>query len=172
MTRFILSAACALTFACSGTVSAPARTQAVACGGGVVRSDAELERYRGCGEVSGDLAVRGVTSLAPLVSLRRVTGTLSIGETRRLYTLDGLEELRSVGTLELRGNAGLIHAGALGNLEDAGHATLTDNPRLSSTFGLLDGIERAGVTIEFSGNWGLIAEGVIESRRDGAVAVR
>ena len=68
MTRFIFTAACVLSMACSsaGFGRAPAPVHAVACVGGVVRSDMELDRYRGCAEISGDLELSNVTSLEPL----------------------------------------------------------------------------------------------------------
>ena len=67
------------------------------CEGGVVNQDAELARYTGCRVVAGHLDVRGVTSLAPLHALERVDGTLRIERTDRLYSLTGLERLRSDG---------------------------------------------------------------------------
>jgi len=132
------------------------------CAGGVVHGDAELARYVGCRSV-GHLDVRGVSTLAPLRSLERVDGTLRIEQTDELYSLAGLERLRSVDTLVVRDNAALISAGALGKL---GHVRLTrvsNNPRLTKTYGLFDAIGKSGGSVYLSKNSGLTAEGVPES---------
>jgi hypothetical protein len=143
----------------------PAKIQTAepkACAGGVVRGDAELQRYTGCRSV-GHLDVRGVTSLLPLHSLERVDGTLRIERTDKLYSLAGLERLRSVDALDLRDNTALISGGALRGLSHVRRAHLSNNPRLSKTYGLLDAIRKTHEDVVLSNNSGLSAEGVPES---------
>jgi hypothetical protein len=121
------------------------------------------ELARGCQENSGNLELQSVTSLAVLGSLRRVEGALRIEHTERLYTLAGLEQLRSVEALELNHNARLINASALRGLAVALHARVTDNPRLSRRYGWFDGLTRSGVKIELLRNRGLTVEGFADS---------
>lgn len=162
----------------AGCSSAPptriqAATQPAACTGGIVRSDAELQRYAHCRVIAGHLAVRGVTSLLPLRSLEQIDGTLRIEQTDRLYSLAGLERLRSVDTLDLRDNTALISGGALRALSHVRRTHLSNNPRLTKTYGLLDAIEKTGGDVYLSNNSGLSAEGVPESDvLAGAVAAR
>lgn len=145
-----------------------AAAPAAPCVGGAVAGDAELERYAGCRVIAGRIDVRGVTSLAPLRSLERVDGTLCIERTDRLYSLSGLERLRSVGTLEIRDNTALISGGALRGLDRVQRAHLSHNPRLSKTYGLLDAIVKGGGDVYLAHNSGLTAEGVRESEAPSA----
>jgi hypothetical protein len=174
MRRIYLGIACAASLACSstGVGRGSAVAHAPACAGGRVTSDSELQRYRGCSEVSGDLVLQGVSSLTPLAALRRVEGTLRIERTTRLYTLAGLEHLQSVRALEIHHNQALITAGALGKLARADHASLSNNPRLTTTYGLLEGMSYAGVPVDLSHNCGLTAEGLRESLPPKALAAR
>jgi hypothetical protein len=174
MNRIVLSTVGVLAMACSGGElgRAPATAQSTRCDGGLVMSDLDLQRFEGCREVSGDLALRGVTSLAPLASLRRVDGALRIEHTTRLYTLAGLEQLRRVSSLEIHHNAGLINGGPLRHLEQADYVAITRNPRLSTTFGFLDGIRHAGGDVDLVQNWGLAAEGVPQLATPSSLAIR
>ncbi|HEX5098874.1 MAG TPA: hypothetical protein VFV94_05210 [Polyangiaceae bacterium] len=172
MNRIILCLLCTVSVACSsvGVARAPAAPRTASCAGGIVLHDSELEAYRGCRNVSGDLALYGVTTLAPLASLRSVGGTLTVEHTSRLYTLAGLEQLRSVNRLEVNHNASLVNAGALRKLDHVRHVSVTHNPRLSTTYGFLDGMGRAGAEVDLAHNSGLVAEGVTEATP--AVAAR
>jgi hypothetical protein len=76
-----------------------------------VRNRDELEALRGCTSLAGDLAIYpfpGV-DLTPLAQLERVGGALTVGDPRggpppfAFASLAGLESLRSVGALVLRG---------------------------------------------------------------------
>lgn len=165
MARAIAVGACVFAVACAGPehTRAPATPTASSCEGGSVQSDAELVKYAGCSYVAGNLELQGITSLAALGALRTVEGTLRIGRTERLYTLAGLENLRSVSTLELHHNVALINAGALAELAEARRASVTDNPRLSAAYGFLEGLRRAGVEVQLTHNHGLSAEGVTGS---------
>lgn len=143
-----------------------------ACAGGVVHGDAELARYAGCRSV-GHLDVRGVSTLQPLHSLERVDGTLRIEQTDKLYSLAGLERLRSVDTLVVRDNTALISGGALAKLHHVRLTRVSNNPRLTKTYGLLDAIGKTGADLYLSNNSGLAAEGVRESEvLSGALAAR
>ncbi len=162
MNRIALYLLCTVSAACStaGVTTPPATAHASSCGGGIVLHDSELQAYRGCRSISGDLALYGVTSLAPLASVRSIEGTLTIEHTSRLYTLAGLEQLRRVDRLEIHHNASLINAGALSKLEHVQQASVTHNPRLSTKYGFFDAMGRAGVDVEIAHNSGLVAEGV------------
>ena len=114
--KLIALAFSTLLGACTGAGShaaARAGTAPVACEGSSVRSDAELARYAGCTEIEGSLSIEGVTTLAPLRDVHRIDGALSVRNTRRLYTLAGLEALDEVGELRIEKNVGLINAGSL-----------------------------------------------------------
>lgn len=170
-----LFVAAAFIAGCSSAPPTGVRTAAAppACSGGVVRSDAELQRYAGCRVVGGHLDLRGVSSLLPLHSLERVEGTFRIEQTDRLYSLAGLERLRSVDTLDLRDNASLISGGALRHLTHVRRTHLSNNPRLTKTYGILDALEKTCGDVYLSNNPGLSAEGVPESDvLAGAVATR
>jgi len=162
MNRIALYLLCTVSAACSttGVTKAPATAHAPSCGGGIVLHDSELQAYRGCRSISGDLALYGVSSLAPLASVKSIDGTLTIEHTSRLYTLAGLEQLRHVNRLEVHHNASLINAGALSKLEHVQHVSVTHNARLTTRYGFFDGMSRAGVDVELSHNSGLVAEGV------------
>lgn len=174
MNRIAFITLLGLSAACSpaGIEKAPATAAATGCAGGIVLRDAELQTYRGCRAISGDLELSGVTSLAPLATLRSVHGTLRIENASKLYTLEGLERLRSVGALEIHHNASLISAGALRQLKQASHVSISHNPRLSTKYGLLDGMRRSGVAIDLAANWGLVAEGVRAPAQDQPLAAR
>lgn len=174
MNRIVLYLLGTVSAACSnvGVARAPTAPHTASCGGGIVLHDSELEAYRGCRSVSGDLALYGVTTLAPLASLHSVEGTLTIEHTSRLYTLAGLEHLRSVNRLEINHNASLVNAGALRKLEQVRHVSVTHNPRLSTTYGFLDAMDRAGAELDLAHNSGLVAEGVTVATPGGTVAAR
>ncbi len=170
MDRRIFFIAWAALMGCSAAPQPAVRSArpAAPCAGGVVASDAELSRYAGCRSIAGHLDVRGVTSLAALHSLERVDGTLRIERTDRLYSLAGLERLRSVDTLDIRDNTALISGGALRGLDRVRHSHLSNNPRLSKTYGLLDAIAKSSDDVHIEHNSGLTAEGVRQSEAPSA----
>ncbi len=105
-----------------------------------VRSQAELEALRGCTAVFGDLSIFPFddADLTPLASLQSVGGTFTVGD---LYedpprlafpSLRGLESLREVGGLSLRG----VIAPTLANLQ--GLAQVTRSPQTYSQFVYID----------------------------------
>jgi hypothetical protein len=151
-----------LTAACStGTpeaVSIPSATDA--CPSGFVRGDAELERYTDCTRVAGDLVVEGVTSLQPLAELRQVDGALRIHRTERLYSLAGLEKLVNLQEISLRKNSALINAAGLNGVAQVFSVTITENPRLTKSFGLLKGLRMQPSRVTITANAGLDAEGM------------
>jgi hypothetical protein len=174
---FPLSVLTLLLAACSGAVHPQASSVAGApsCSGGTIHGDAELGRLEHCISVEGDLRVTEVTSLKPLAALERVNGTLAIGPTRELSTLDGLENLASVRTLELTQNRGLINPSALNDLTQAERVTVEMNPRLSKSFGFFDKLPLRDAKLELSHNAGLEAEGlkpVVTSSRASTIAYR
>jgi hypothetical protein len=130
----------------------------------VVRSQTELERYDGCTAIDGDLLVENVDSLAPLEALESVAGGLRIERTNHLYSLSGLERLRSVRELKLSANRALINGGALQGLAHAQRVQVTQNPRLSRGFGFEESLARSGARIDLENNVGLSAEGMEEFR--------
>ena len=132
----------------------------IACEGSSVRSDAELARYAGCTEIKGSLSIEGVTTLAPLGDLHRVEGALSVRNTRRLYTLAGLDALEQVGELVIEQNRGLINAGGLNRLTLAGSVVIAQNPRLTKKYGLLRQLSSGSTRIRYEANMGLRAEGI------------
>jgi len=162
-----------LTAACSTTSQRPAETATSnVCASGVVRSDAELGRYAACARITGDLVLEGVTSLEPLAGLRQVDGALRIQSTERLYTLDGLENLENLRELSLHKNRALINAGGLNGVAQVFSVTITENPRLTKSFGLLKGLRMRPARITITENAGLDAEGVHVSADSIQVAQR
>jgi hypothetical protein len=164
MLKQIIVLACALSTACSaGFRGVTAHTtEGVSCEGGVAKGQIELERYNGCTAIGGDLLVEDVESLAPLAHVERIDGNLRIEHTRHLYSLSGLERLRSLHELTLRDNRGLINGGALHGLAHAQSVFLTENPRLSRGYGFGDGLVQSGARLDLRNNTGLTAEGMKE----------
>lgn len=164
MTKSLLSVAAfaLLLNACAGAAhpqgaEVPNRTT---CRGGSVRGDAELAKLAGCESITGDVSITDVTTLAPLARLESVTGTLAIGPTRELTTLAGLERLESAHRVVLERNVALINARALNGLLDATRVEVRNNPRLSKSFGFLEGLALRDARLELTHNIGLEAEGL------------
>jgi len=128
---------CGSLIACGGARQAPvaARSALSTCEGGVAKSDAELVPFQRCALISGDLAVSGVTSLAPLSQLRAVNGTLSVTNTQ-VEELTDLGSLASVGRLEVRGNSHLFTLDGLSQLRSARQVVLEGNPQIRTLDGL------------------------------------
>jgi hypothetical protein len=162
--KMIALAFSTLLGACTGAGSqhaARAGAAPVACEGSSVRSDAELARYAGCTEIQGSLSIEGVTTLAPLADLHRVEGALTVRNTRRLYSLAGLEALAEVGELRIEKNVGLINAGSLNGLSLAASVVIAENPRLTKRYGLLGQLTNGSTRIRYEANAGLRAEGIV-----------
>jgi hypothetical protein len=123
--------------ACGGATQAPAASNGAlqTCEGGVARSDAELAPYQRCALIEGDLAVSGVTSLAPLVQLRAVSGALSVASTS-VDELADLGSLSSVGRLEVRNNSQLSTLAGLSHLGKAREVVIVGNSELRTLDGL------------------------------------
>jgi hypothetical protein len=164
MTKSLLSvAALALLLnACAGAAhpqasSVPSRS---ACRGGSVQGDAELAKLEGCVSIEGDVSISAVSTLAPLATLKSVTGTLAIGPTHELTTLSGLEGLESARGVVLEHNASLINARALNGLLETSRVEVSHNPRLSKSLGFLEGLAMRDTKLELFHNVGLEAEGM------------
>ena len=95
-----------------------------------MHGDAELESYRHCAEVSGDLKIEDVCSVSPLAGLRRVSGTLSISGNNGLDSLAGLEQLEAVSAFELRNNPLLNDVSQVSHLRHARSLVLEGNAKL------------------------------------------
>ena len=128
---------CGSLIACAGAPQAPVATRSAlaTCEGGVAKSDAELVPFQRCALISGDLAVSGVTSLAPLSQLRAVNGTLSVTNTE-VEELTDLGSVASVGRLEVRGNSHLFSLSGLSQLRNARQVVLEGNPQIRTLDGL------------------------------------
>lgn len=96
---------------------------------------ADLEPFRRrdrCYEITGNLELVSLSGddLLALGRLTRVGGALQVSSTG-LRTLDGLENLRSVGVaVRLRRNAELASIDGLSGLREVGSLTISDNPLL------------------------------------------
>lgn len=156
--------------------SAPQRASTVAsspiCPSGTVRSDAELERFRSCTRVAGDLTVENVSSLEALSDLRQVDGALRIQRTDRLYSLEGLESLENLRELSIHKNSALINAGSLNGVAQVYAVAIQDNPRLTKSFGLLNGLRMQPSRVTVRHNAGLDAEGVRVTAENVQIAQR
>lgn len=136
MKNWVNAMLCGLMVACGGARQLPsARPTALGvCPGGAAHGDAELIPYQSCALISGDLELTGVTSLAPLSELRGVRGRLTIARTE-LESLAGLEQLATVGGIEVRDNVDLSSAVELGHLRHADEIELQGNPGLKALNG-------------------------------------
>ncbi|HEY3496107.1 MAG TPA: hypothetical protein VGK73_15520 [Polyangiaceae bacterium] len=163
----------AFATACGAASQRPALTaDSNVCPSGSVRGDAELERYASCTRVSGDLIVEDVTSLGALSELRRVDGVLRIQGTDRLYSLEGLDNLENVRELSLDKNRALINAGGLNGVARVNAVTITGNPRLTKSFGILNGLRERPSRLTITANAGLDAEGLRTVATERRIAVR
>jgi hypothetical protein len=140
-----LGAGCAASPAKVAWANGPAT-----CPGGSVEGDAALGAYAGCQRVTGNLVLRGVSTLAPLAALTRVDGTLGV-EKSDLESLEGLEALRSVESLSLRDNAELDDISSLSALNRAVRVELRNNPGLTAPEGLSGLTEVDEIVIEHNG---------------------
>ncbi|HET7543234.1 MAG TPA: hypothetical protein VFK05_25345 [Polyangiaceae bacterium] len=128
---------CGSMVACGGATRVPVASVGAlqTCEGGVARSDAELVPFRRCALIEGDLAVSGVTSLAPLSQLRAVSGTLSVANTA-VEGLGDLGSVASVGRLEVRDNSQLSSLAGLSHLGKARELVIQGNSQLRTLHGL------------------------------------
>lgn len=137
--------------ACASRTAAPlASAETVTCPGGTIRSAADAASYGACNVVHGDLTVSAadLEDLTALSSLHQVTGTLRITDCPALDDLDGLQNLSSVGALELHQLSDLDDLAGLENLGSAGRVEVTANSELATLQGLqgLHALERLVVS--------------------------
>ena len=124
-----------LAVACAATQHAPVTAANLLCAGGSVHGDAELESYRHCAEVSGDLKIEDVCSVSTLAGLRKVSGTLSISRSNGLDSLAGLEQLQEVSALELRNDPLLDDVSQVSQLRRAHTVVVEGNGQLRDLSG-------------------------------------
>ncbi len=125
--------------ACSSTPKlARTATPELHCAGGAIRSDSDAARFTGCTAVIGDLRVEHsqLEDMNALASIRNVSGALVVADNPRLSELSGLEQLDSVGRLELTGNAHLSSVRGLSALRHAQVVEIRNNPSLTNVNGL------------------------------------
>jgi hypothetical protein len=136
-----------------------------------VTTQAEIDALTGCTVIEGSLAIKGTPgdglSLAPLGSLRLITGALEI---EGVDALDGLEALEQAGNLWLRelGASSLQPLSSLSRViwdppgsGDGGVISIYDSPHLTNLSGLeqlsswqalrLSGLERLESVAQLSG---------------------
>jgi hypothetical protein len=109
-----------------------------------VLTQVDLELLAGCREIDGSLFIRGsdITDLSPLSSLERLDGMLYIGETELIHDLTSLTSLRTVQSLLLKDNAGLVSLSGMSLTQmtrqgaDGPRIALFRNPLLESLDGL------------------------------------
>ncbi len=147
-------------FASEGCVSSlsqklppAAVSDTVVCHGGRVETQAGLLSYRGCTQVTGNLTIqaRDLSDLSPLATLGRVRGTLTIGESQTLETLDRLSQLKSVENLVLANNESLSKLEGLSQLSHVRGITLVGNPKLANLEGLEHVRSLEGLWLENNG---------------------
>ena len=124
-------------------------SEAVVCGesGDQAGNDDEVATLAGCQIYRGSLSLgRSVTSLSPLASLRILEGRLSTpGHNSDLETLDGLEQLQSVGELVFSRDGLRVMSGVPNLREVKGAFKLFGLTNLTD----LDGLEN----LEFTGRF-------------------
>ncbi|MEM6317398.1 MAG: hypothetical protein AAF960_06990 [Bacteroidota bacterium] len=95
------------------------------CNGNVyLKSQAEVDAFRGCEAIGGELIIgffftddkSDITSIANLSQLKRVQGRLAIANNPNLTDLRGLEQVENVGSVALKNNTDLRNVDALENL--------------------------------------------------------
>ena len=136
-----------------------------------LRSVAELSRLHQARTVTidGNPALRNLEGFSGLSKIE----SLSVRQTG-LYSLHGLENLLTVGLLEIQNNSELIDPSALNGVIQASEVVVAQNPRLCSYFGFLAGIQRPG-RVALSGNIGLDKSSVLrfqESKTQATIAAR
>jgi hypothetical protein len=126
------SSALAVLAACGARAAAPAAPACDDRANVTLARQADVARLAGCATVAS-LTIRtgAALDLAPLASLREITGDLTIGPTVGLDDLT-LANLRAVGgALHIVGN-GLAQGVFLRQLARAGHITIDGNPALTT----------------------------------------
>ncbi|MCA9701764.1 MAG: hypothetical protein KC431_29855, partial [Myxococcales bacterium] len=107
-------------------------------------------------EVAGDLEIGPTTTmedLQMLANLRVVGGALTISANSALTSLEGLEQLESVGQLVIRRNHGLTDLHGLEGLQWIGRLTIDNNDGLKSLSGLPAGL--SPIALDITKNDGL-----------------
>ena len=84
-----------------------------------------------------DTTGTSITSLKPLYSIKEIGNTLYIHLTRKLDSLEGLNNLTSVGSIDFQSNYGIKNLNALKNLKTIKtYFTLSNSPNLNSIDGI------------------------------------
>ncbi len=100
-------------------------------------------------EFVGNVVIKTVRDLVPLQAVTRITGSLTIDASDR-PSLDGLEKLRCVSRLVIRGNTHLTRIDGLRNLQEVtGSVVIEDNDELPNLHGL-GGLARVGGDVQVS----------------------
>ncbi|MEO1655002.1 MAG: hypothetical protein AAFU64_15750, partial [Bacteroidota bacterium] len=115
-------------------------------------TQAEVEAFD-CVELYGNLLItNAVTDLSPLSCLKRLNGSLTIRDTRELYSMDGLQNLEVLtGDLIIRDNlifgiplsASVERGDRFAFPEIGGDLSIFNNPRLEQVTGF-ENLERVG----------------------------
>lgn len=128
--RLLLAlAACTSACASARVNESRATASAVRCS---ASETAPLAKLSGCAVVTGNVRVEHWSNadLGVLSALRSISGTLFIGNNPGLTSLDGLESLTSVDTVQIVNNPALEDVSALSGLDTARRLDITGNPRL------------------------------------------
>jgi len=94
-------------------------------------------------KVHGDLVIGPtieLSDLGMLAELREVGGTLSIVGNLGLTSLEGLEQVQSIGWLHVRRNGALVDLHGLDSLASVGRVSVINNDALISLAGLPEGL--------------------------------
>ncbi|HPI08877.1 MAG TPA: hypothetical protein PLM41_20930, partial [Saprospiraceae bacterium] len=111
-----------------------------------VYNQADVDNFN-CTTVEGDLFISGfdINNLNGLSELTHVSGRLVIVTNQFLVTLDGLNNLTSVGGLQIVANQSLYNLAGLDNLSFVGgEMTIVENQNLQSLIGLDHAISGIG----------------------------
>lgn len=103
----------------NNTVSSPIAVTGVVCNNDyILNSQAEVDAFPGCDFVNGNLRIEGadIVDLTPLASLSGISGLLEIQNNTTLLSLEGLNNLTTVGGLLMSGNPVLASLSPLANL--------------------------------------------------------
>jgi hypothetical protein len=96
--------------------------------------------YPGCTELQGALYIydvsKDITNLNGLADIISIAGGLYIGQTENLVTLDGLENLTTLGNLVLENNTAITNVNALSNVSgNVSNVIVTQNQALVNLIG-------------------------------------
>jgi hypothetical protein len=142
----------------NNTVSSPITVTGVICNNDyILNSQAEVDAFPGCDFVNGNLRIEGadIVDLTPLASLSGISGLLEIQNNTTLLSLDGLDNLATVGGLLMSGNPVLASLSPLANLHsDAILPLVIENQATLTNLHGLEGITGANY-LRIQGNTNL-----------------